>query len=445
MDQEHFDEYLGKICYAQSTEAIWYRPETAGDEHGWEGEESFNNRLRSYSSIGRPRLDIVILKGHPRLTGVSATKEHFQQLLELFQIPKAHLDAIFSNNGQLAHFSEYSSDDSEEGCSRICAVMQTPHSVIRSFSLALTISLQTGTAAGIIIVEAKKDSERILRLLRSQQQLVKECPLHILTVLCQELSRRNEGYREDLDNTLLRAERQIGATAYYSNVAAESKKALSPKVPYESLVRDLHALNTSLIWLSCTTNFELAALRFTTSMIELYEKEVTALSLPSFGKPARENLLQPIRYLENAGEMRQYQRNGLQQRVETQIQILYSRISQRDSLLNLEIANESRRIAIFTREDSIAINTISIVTLFFLPAMLVATVCSSGVFDFQEDTVVVSRKWWILLVFTAGSTVLVLGIWGFYLWWKRRTDPISSAQPDESRFSDVHGNAPKGR
>jgi hypothetical protein len=33
---------------------------------------------------------------------------------------------------------------------------------------------------------------------------------------------------------------------------------------------------------------------------------------------------------------------------------------------------DSGKIAEFTREDSIAINTISVVTLFFLPAMLVA-------------------------------------------------------------------------
>ena len=198
--------------------------------------------------------------------------------------------------------------------------MQTPHSPTRSFSLALGVSLQTGSAAGIVLVETKSDSERVVRSLRNSQDKLKECPQHVLTILCQEMDRRNEEWRENLDASLVQSERRIGATAYYS--ATNENKSFSAKVPYESIVRDLHTINTSLIWLNHTTNFELATLKFTKSMYELYEQEMEALSLPSLSKAAKEKLLQPVRYFKNATEMRQYQRGGLQQRVETQIQIV---------------------------------------------------------------------------------------------------------------------------
>ncbi|KAH7305240.1 hypothetical protein B0I35DRAFT_444205 [Stachybotrys elegans] len=431
MEKEQFEELINRITFADSTEAFWYS-HTPTAHHGWVNGATFTDNLRSYEwlSSKQQQIDIVVLSGSPRFTKIGSTKEEFQVLLERFRIPRPYLHAIFCNNGQFAYLIGHSTIDANETRSSLHIIMQTPHSVIGAFSVALSISPASGSVAGLIITENRQDCDIIIRALEARRDQIDECPLHIFTLLCEDLDRRNEKWREHWDMGLVQAERHVGTTSYYSAASNGSRRAINPKVPYESVVRDLQALTTNLTWLGATNNFEQSALRFATSLIQIYQDIRVELGSPPLRSSAYERVWQPIRYLENATEMRQHQMAGLQQRADSQIRVLYSRITQRDSLLNLEIADDSRRIALFSREDSIAVHTISIMTLFFLPATLVATICSSGIFEFQEDTIVVARQWWILLVVTVGLTVVILITWTLYLRWARNSDPIVSASTE---------------
>lgn len=62
---------------------------------------------------------------------------------------------------------------------------------------------------------------------------------------------------------------------------------------------------------------------------------------------------------------------GLIYRVETQVKVVDNMIAQGDSRATVAIAEQSRRIAIDTKRDSIAMKTIAALTMVFLPGTFV--------------------------------------------------------------------------
>lgn len=90
-----------------------------------------------------------------------------------------------------------------------------------------------------------------------------------------------------------------------------------------------------------------------------------------------------------------------------------------DTLTGLRIARDTQR-------DSVSMKTISSLTMVFLPATFVATFFSMGFFQFHQDSknhvnISVAPEWWLYLAVTLPFTVVVLGTWNGWLWWKERS------------------------
>lgn len=200
--------------------------------------------------------------------------------------------------------------------------LQTPHSVVKSFTLAIRMCVEMNSATALLILEDEDDIHGILKMVRARRQLISLCPLYLLLILCEDLSNRNEKLREHLDLTLVQTEKHIGLSGFDSSALGGTNQAIPADTAFETVIRDLHVHNTSLIWLSCTTNFELLALCFARFLLDTLQEARRECALPRLARVGRESLLQHIWYLENAAEMRQFQRQGLQQRTETQIGIV---------------------------------------------------------------------------------------------------------------------------
>jgi len=61
----------------------------------------------------------------------------------------------------------------------------------------------------------------------------------------------------------------------------------------------------------------------------------------------------------------------------------------------------------------------------FLPVTFVATFFNMGFFQFHQDKnhvhVSVAPEWWLYLAVTLPLTVVILGAWNGWLWWKERS------------------------
>ncbi|KAF2013810.1 hypothetical protein BU24DRAFT_494212 [Aaosphaeria arxii CBS 175.79] len=125
----------------------------------------------------------------------------------------------------------------------------------------------------------------------------------------------------------------------------------------------------------------------------------------------------------------------LERSIDAQVQTIYTLVAQKDNQTNIaaasasyHIASSSRRIAILTRKDSTDMRIIAAVTLVFLPGTFVATLFSTGLFDWgygdptSNDTdnekgsqdggqKVVSRYIWVYFMLTGVLTGVVLVAW----------------------------------
>jgi hypothetical protein len=119
---------------------------------------------------------------------------------------------------------------------------------------------------------------------------------------------------------------------------------------------------------------------------------------------------------------------------------IYSLIGQKDNRLNIsaasascQIASDSRRIAILTRRDSTDMRIIAAVTLIFLPGTFVATVFSTGFFDWGNGDPtsssdnegsgggkIVSGYIWVYFMLTGILTFVVLAGWILFSWFQNR-------------------------
>ncbi|KAF1932880.1 uncharacterized protein M421DRAFT_1459 [Didymella exigua CBS 183.55] len=126
-------------------------------------------------------------------------------------------------------------------------------------------------------------------------------------------------------------------------------------------------------------------------------------------------------------------------RTNIRIQLLFHLANQRMAVLNQNIAEVSQQTAIDTaliaeqtQQDSASMITLAAVTMVFLPGTFVCTIVSTNFFDFGDEGLHVSGKWWVLVVVALPLTLIVFGVW--WKWRDRRIQknkrPYASKQKE---------------
>lgn len=90
---------------------------------------------------------------------------------------------------------------------------------------------------------------------------------------------------------------------------------------------------------------------------------------------------------------------------------IYNLIAREDAQASLELARNSVEIAQRAKEDSSAMKTVAIMTMAFLPATFFAALFAMPTLQWDSSPVVQSN-FWVYIVFTIPSTLLVFAIWG---------------------------------
>lgn len=90
---------------------------------------------------------------------------------------------------------------------------------------------------------------------------------------------------------------------------------------------------------------------------------------------------------------------------------LFQLSNQRDSKTNIEIADATADVALLTQRDSASMITIAAVTMLFLPGTFISAILSTTFFDYGDEGLRISKRWWILPASTIPLTVVVFAIW----------------------------------
>lgn len=98
----------------------------------------------------------------------------------------------------------------------------------------------------------------------------------------------------------------------------------------------------------------------------------------------------------------------------------YNLLTNRANLTSQRIASESTSIAHEARQDSAAMRTIAVLTMFFLPATFVSSLFGTNFFTLDtsapgKPALMVSELWWVYLIAALPLTLLTLLVWMVYL------------------------------
>jgi hypothetical protein len=263
-------------------------------------------------------------------------------------------------------------------------IFQTPYSPVRNFSYVIRVNIADRSAICLFFEKDKSEIEDLFKRLQTSRDSLHANPLSLISLLFEEHGYSCEIYRAELDKDVVEMERQTGHTSIAISLFRQNPD-------YERLTRDLNACKTSLIFMDNITLFEKGIGDFCKETLETLELLRHERGLDTLPTGQRVAATQQLDYHLNLSHLRRIQACSLERRVQTQISVvrqhitdtpnciwlsdilqLYSLISQRDSKINILVAEDSKKIAMAAKRDSTAMKTISVLTMVFLPGTFVA-------------------------------------------------------------------------
>lgn len=297
-----------------------------------------------------------------------------------------------------------------------------------NFCLGIVHSLSRRTTYGILTGMQHEEIEKLLRCLRESRAHVHD-PL-LLPVFLLEL--RVHFFAILLEKRALGIEGIEHSTGMRHGFSTDPRKiALADQErKFKAKTLDFDPITQKLTGVTGTLSFCDMTFSSSKRALEIMIKMRTEIGLEK--RTSKSGALDPgisdpvgrrIDYLSELINGSQAYGAVLSARTKAQVQTVYSMIGQRDNRVNIEtaaasreIAEDSRRVAILTRKDSLDMRIIAGVTLIFLPGTFMATMFGSGFFRFlpENSTQLVSGWIWLYWMLTITSTAIVLLSW-FYL------------------------------
>ena len=154
---------------------------------------------------------------------------------------------------------------------------------------------------------------RLINRLEPRKSILRQAPLQILSILCDEYGCANEAWRQELDLSIVAMEQRIVMSGFDIESFDMSIRRDGP------LIKNLHRTNTNLTWLDCTSNFERNLREFSQLVIELCETTREDLGLRTISRKCRTRIWQEISSSANSCTNRQWHVRGLQKRTAVQI------------------------------------------------------------------------------------------------------------------------------
>ncbi|KAI0480008.1 hypothetical protein F4859DRAFT_478090 [Xylaria cf. heliscus] len=210
----------------------------------------------------------------------------------------------------------------------------------------------------------------------------------------------------------VRAGRLFGGQAQDIATELPVKQA---KFNLRELTVEMSSLTFDAIWFCSVSDWQCSCLK-------LFLDILAEMEYLDKGLKETRHIRARIRYLSSLADSIKRYNNAMKENGQADMNVLYSIISQVDNRLNAKMAAASSH-------DSAAMKTLAFLTTLFLPGTFVATIFSTGLFNWQDSGMVVSKLFWVYWALAIPLTIVVAV--GWRLWWsieKKRFDEDVSAE-----------------
>ena len=317
-------------------------------------------------------------------------------------------------------------------------LLRTPVSGTENWTLALSWDPSSIALRVVILGLQGLERSRIATHLRDTMTESAH-PMNIPLILCEMLMESDSNGVKTHASNLYQVELRTNFHGYPLSSNTPSQLARTPEEDFEDMTRSLNVIISRLAFHEMRIRANAVFVEQITSHIDAGETS------KAYGDkyPRLYTMSQVLR--ERLDHLQTEQRALLleiscnQKIAQSQLQIVYNLIAQRDNKdslamaeLQTELARIQTTIANTTKEDSYAMRTIAVMSILFLPGTFVSSFFSMDMFDWQapKSASVVSSRFWIYWAVTAPLTIVVVSIW--FLWLRTHKKHEVDGQKDST-------------
>ncbi|KIN06847.1 hypothetical protein OIDMADRAFT_139651 [Oidiodendron maius Zn] len=366
----------------------------------------------------------------------SMSMQSYLRIEEEFSLPQATLHALTNKCGIFSRYVEY--DEKRPGkLKRIGIVVKAAQKYqVGNYGLSLSHDFETHVTTGLLhgtgVMNNRNDfpawkespSVEIFDLIKSVPHLWSQPMLLPAILLQHHISRAEIFCTLHLDDKANRLQNQLGMSRAgrlhllrgpYGDPAGE-RPIKDTKVNLHNLTGELNTCITELIRFCRVSDWECDCVEFLARTLD--EVASTAEFHAYSNLPEAREIRECIEYLASAAKGLKGHNNKTKERLQADFNVLSSLIAQIDNKLTAKMAATSSR-------DSTAMKTLALITTLFLPGTFVATVFSTGMFNWQSSapnssSQIVSSYIWIYWAFTIPLTITVAFSWRLWWAWEKR-------------------------
>ncbi|KAF7532267.1 hypothetical protein G7054_g8122 [Neopestalotiopsis clavispora] len=364
----------------------------------------------------RPSLRVINVPLGKSWNKLNMSRESWNILQAKFELHESTV-YIFSDLTGAFAFYPYKTADSSRAIERIKLVIKVANKITIGYeALPLVFDLKTLTVRALLHGAMPPQWSEFVRLLSSSLHLCAH-PLLLPVLVLAGYRRNTERYRAHIDQSILALEQETGFGASGFLVTAYNPGSGRRDFHIESALVRLQSQQTELSNLANVSRY--------------------SESLAAFLKDTNNRLNASLRWEEHAAVIEAEDRvvhmlglvtsqaktctsvaQALKERVQSQSNLIFSLISSEENRISRHVAEESAKVAISSKRDSMAMKTVAVLTMIFLPGTFVAAFLSMPLFEWNADTGAYPSSTpfqWIYWVITLPLTIILMI--GWRAWW----------------------------
>ncbi|KAK6863614.1 hypothetical protein PG995_000142 [Apiospora arundinis] len=345
---------------------------------------------------------------------LNLTRDDWAKIKSKFELHESTLEAFSDDNGAFAFYS-YRATASPRPVKAIKIILKVPNKLgIGYDAISVVYDLTARSITALVHGLLPAHWATLTALLMGSLHLCQH-PLLVPILIFATYRRRVEQYRHDIDRSIVDLERETGF-----GVAGflRDSRFQNPDLDLESALVRLQSQQTELANLA-------VVLRFSEKWSDFLLNSITRIGQAALicDQDAilelEDEMLHLLELPRNQVQTSLSQTQALKDRVQSQANLIFSLISSDENKISRFIAEENSKVALSSKRDSMAMKTVAVLTMIFLPGTFVATFLSMPFFDWNADTgdrPSSSPFQWIYWVITMPLTIALMV--GWRVWWK---------------------------
>ncbi|KAK9414362.1 hypothetical protein SUNI508_11324 [Seiridium unicorne] len=367
---------------------------------------------------------------------INMNRDTWKNVSSQFELHESTAEAFLDNNGAFGFYS-YRAAAIPHAVERIKLVIKVANKITIGYeALSVVFDLSNLTIRAVMHGAMPAQWDSFIRILDDCLHLCRH-PLLLPTLIFVTHRRNIERYRKHIDAAIHQLERDTGFGVAGFLITAEDHIPAQHVFKLDSALIKLQSQQTELAILSSISRFSEKLADFLLITITKLDQALRTSDHDSIVH-LEDEILHMLELPHNQAQLALSQIQSLKERLQSQTDLIFNLISSEENKISRLVAEESAKVAVASRRDSVAMKTVAVLTMIFLPGTFVAAFLSMPLFEWNVETGGYPSSTsfqWIYWVITLPLTIALMV--GWRVWW-RMEERSWSSELEEAKQQNRH-------